>query len=89
MLVGGFVIYEIIENAEKDRDTGLILVGYWCAAFIGSYVGPQYGCVKWPGWGGITGGMIGGVAFALLYRVLVYFIIFFYENFVKANVLDP
>lgn len=85
----GFVIFEVIENVDKDRDPKMIFCGSWIAAMLGSYVGPQFGCRKWPGWGGITGGMLGGVAFAFLFRVLVYFIVYFYENFIKANVLDP
>lgn len=89
ILFGIFLALEITQNIDKDEDNLLILCGSWAAAFIGGYVGPQHGCIKWPGWGGITGGMIGGVGSTLFYRVVVYFVIFFYENFVKANVLDP
>lgn len=89
VLALGYIVYEVIENMDKDSDTKAVFCGSWIAAMLGSYVGPQYGCRKWPGWGGITGGMIGGVGFAFLYRVIVYLVIFFYDNFIKANVLDP
>lgn len=89
VLAIAFLIYDVVENVDKDQDFKLIFFGSWAASFLGSYVGPQFGCQKWPGWGGITGGMLGGVSFAFVFRVLVYFIIFFYDNFIKANVLDP